>query len=112
MRRDGSSRDLKTIAAGVTEPRASIRSAALLTLGIAVSGLVIAAVSGGRDRFLIAAIICGAMIVPCWIVTLFIAALIAMFRSLRVRIRQAPPAKDQLPDQRGGVADAWLEGPF
>jgi hypothetical protein len=75
-------------------------------------GVLIASVSRGRDPFLIAAGICGVMIVTCWAVTLSFAVLVLTLRPVRERHRRALLEKRQAPDIRDGVADHWLDGPF
>ena len=66
-----------------SEPRASIRSATLLTVIIIVLGVVIASFSRGREPYLIAAILCGVMIATCWAVTLSLVVVIRLVPSLR-----------------------------
>jgi hypothetical protein len=83
-----------------------------LTLTIVVLGVVIASFSRGRDPFLIAAGICGVMIVTCWAVTLSLAVLVLTFHRLRERHRRVSHENRRVPDVCGGVADHWLDGPF
>jgi hypothetical protein len=112
VRHDANSKDLKAVAGPSSKLRAGFRSAALLTLIIVALGVLIASVSRGRDPFLIAAGICGVMIVTCWAVTLSFAVLVLTLHPLRERLRRVSQENRRVPDVRGGVADHWLDGPF
>jgi hypothetical protein len=107
----GASKGPQAMTRRLSEPRASIRFATLLTFVIGVLVLAFGSLFRGRESLLIASIIGGMMIVACWAVTLFIASLILTVRFLRARGRRATPTKPEAPGVRGGVSDEWLDGP-
>jgi hypothetical protein len=92
---------------------------ALMTLGIALAGLILmglfAADRNGRVAVVLA---CASAIVAFWAVMLFVAWLLLLFRSLvaiveiglAMRTRWAPRKKIGASGISTGVADAWLDG--
>ena len=98
-----------------TEPRNIIRFASLFTLGIVVLCLGLGGLFGVRtgrpEHLTIAATICVMLTVVCWAVTLLVAALVVMARSIPDhwhRVSRKPP---RIPGEGGGVRDEWLDGP-